>query len=300
MHGSRLQRGGRGRLPDHRLRARAAARRADQQPHAVQRAVSGAHRAHDHVLCRGRRQLARQCAAAHGGARAERGADVRRDVAAEHDRAARQTVGLRTGAAAVPRTASRAGHRALRVRPDAVRARARGRRGRAGRDDSLDAGKRACRRREPAGLVRRCARPARAGDGHGRRAAAGIRARISGQRDRAADRRDGVSGAGQSGRFARAGADARAADRQRLDVDDRRECRAVFPAALAVLDDALDHPARDRQHKMDTAGGAAADGDGHGAVHGVHSAGARTRLVSGLCRGRRDILAARRRKGRSK
>ena len=170
----------------------------------------------------------------------------------------------------------------------------------AGRDDSLDAGKRARRRREPAGLVRRCARPARAGDGHGRRAAAGIRARVSGQRDRAADRRDGVSGAGQSGRFARAGADARAADRQRLDVDDRRECRAVFPAALAVLDDALDHPARDRQHKMDTAGGAAADGDGHGAVHGVHSAGARTRMVSGLGRGRRDILAAGRRKGRSK
>mgnify|MGYP000046459849 CR=1 FL=1 len=29
------------------------------------------------------------------------------------------------------------------------------------------------------------------------------------------------------------------------------------------------------------AGGAAADGDGHGAVHGVHGAGARARLVSG-------------------
>ena len=48
-----------------------------------------------------------------------------------------------------------------------------------------------------------------------------------------------------------------------------------FPAALAVLDDTLDHPARDRQCKMDAAGGAAADGDGHGAVHGVHGAGAR-------------------------
>ena len=144
----------------------------------------------------------------------------------------------------------------------------------------MDAGKRACRRREPAGLVRRCARPARAGDGHGRRAAAGIRARISGQRDRAADRRDGVSGAGQSGRFARAGADARAADRQRLDVDDRRERRTVFPAALAVLDDALDDPARDRQRKMDAAGGAAADSAGHGAVRGVHGAGTAARLVS--------------------
>ena len=216
-----------------------------------------------------------------GGARAERGADVRRDVAAERDRAARQAVGLCAGAAAVPRAAGRAGDRALRARPDAVRARARSRRGRAGRDAPVDAGKRAHQRRESAGVVRECARPARAGDGHGRRAAAGVRARVSGQRDRAADRRDGVSGAGQSGRFARAGADAHTADRQRLDVDDRRERRAVFPAALAVLDDALDHPARDRQHEMDAAGGAAADGDGHGAVHGVHGTGARARLVSG-------------------
>ena len=155
------------------------------------------------------------------------------------------------------------------------------RRGRTGRDDPMDAGKRAHRRCEPAGMVRECARPARAGNGHGRRAAAGVRTRVPGQRDRAANRRDGVSGAGQSGRFARAGTDARTADRQRLDVDDRRERRAVFPAALAVLDDALDHPARDRQCKMDAAGGAAADGDGHGAVHGVHGAGARARLVSG-------------------
>ena len=41
----------------------------------------------------GQRQFARQRAAAHGGTRAERRADVRRDVAAERDRAARQAVG---------------------------------------------------------------------------------------------------------------------------------------------------------------------------------------------------------------
>ena len=57
-------------------------------------------------------------------------------------------------------------------------------------------------------------------------------------------------------------------------MDDRRERRAVFPAALAVLDDALDDPARDRQRKMDAAGGAAADGAGHGTVRGVHGTGA--------------------------
>lgn len=53
-----------------------------------------------------------------------------------------------------------------------------------------------------------------------------------------------------------------------------------FPAALAVLDDALDDPARDRQRKMDAAGGAAADGAGHGAVRGVHGAGTAARLMS--------------------
>ena len=174
------------------------------------------------------RQHARRRAAAHGGARAVRGADVRRNVAAERDRAARQAVGLRTGAAAVPRAAGRSSARALRFRPDAVRAQARRRRGSAGRHGAVDAGKRAPRRCEPADAVRGCARPVRAGNGYGRRAAAGVRARLSGQRDRAADRRDGLSGAGQSGRRAGAGADARTADRKRLDVDDRRERRAVF------------------------------------------------------------------------
>ena len=197
VHGARLQRGGCGRLPDHRLRARTAARRAHQQPHAVQRPLSGAHRAHDHVLFP-QRQHAHRRTAAHGGAHAVRGADVRRNVAAERDRAARQTVGLRAGAAAVPRAAGRSGARALRFRPDAVRARARRRRGSAGRDDSLDAGKRAPRRCEPADALRGCARPARAHHGYGRRAAAGVRARLSGQRDCAADRRDGLSGTGQS------------------------------------------------------------------------------------------------------
>ena len=81
---------------------------------------------------------------------------------------------------------------------DAVRARARRRRGSAGGHGAVGAGKRAPWRCEPADTVRGCARPARASDGYGRRAAAGVRARLSGQRDRAADRRDGLSGAGQS------------------------------------------------------------------------------------------------------
>lgn len=76
-----------------------------------------------------------------------------------------------------------------------------------------------------------------------------------------------------SGR-ARAGADARTADRQRLDVDDRRERRAVFPAALAVLDNALDDPARDRQRKWTLLAALLPCSAGHGAVRGVHGAGA--------------------------
>ena len=132
MHGARLQRGGCGRLPDHRLRARTAARRAQQQPHAVQRPLSGAHRAHDHVLFPQRQHARAPRCCSRRRSRCSVGMTFGATWLLSVTGAARQAVGLRAGAAAVPCAAGRSGARALRFRPDTVRARARRRRGSAG------------------------------------------------------------------------------------------------------------------------------------------------------------------------
>ena len=121
----RLRRDG---LPHHRLAARAAHRHADQQPRAVQWAVSAAHHAHKRVFRPrdGASRLARRGALPAPCVNICGGHDARGVAAAVRHAAAGRKFLVLSGTAALPPSADQAGAGALASRPDGVRSRPRG------------------------------------------------------------------------------------------------------------------------------------------------------------------------------
>ena len=120
VHGLRLQRGRRDRLPHHRLAPRAAAGDPDQQLCALQRPFSHPDRPSDHVLCGrggGRLFLAAVGFAADGGHCAGGFHDLCHDPPALQNPAAGGALLLHAGTAPLPQAADRQGAPALGVRP---------------------------------------------------------------------------------------------------------------------------------------------------------------------------------------
>ena len=111
VHGSRLQRLRRDGLPHHRLAARAAHRDADEQPCAVQRALSAAHHAFDRVPFRRSHARCKRRTARVAGALRVR--DAARLAPSVRHAAARRKLRLLPRAAALPPSARGAGAGAL-------------------------------------------------------------------------------------------------------------------------------------------------------------------------------------------
>ena len=177
VHGSRLQRLRRDGLPHHRLAARAAHRDADEQPCAVQRALSAAHHAFDRVPFRRSHARCKRRTARVAGALRVR--DAARLAPSVRHAAARRKLRLFPRAAALPPSARGAGAGALASGSDGIRPRPRGDGRRARGPAHLSAGELHRGRHDAARARRGSARSAGARTGAGRYDPARLSARLS-------------------------------------------------------------------------------------------------------------------------
>ena len=179
VHGSRLQRLRRDGLPHHRLTARAAHRDADEQPCAVQRALSAAHHAFDRVPFRWSHARCERRTARVAGALRVR--DAARLTPAVRHAAAGRKLRLLPRAAALPPSARGAGAGALASGSDGIRPRPRGDGRRACGPSHLSDGELHRGRYHAACTRRGGARSAGARTGAGRHDPARLSARLSGE-----------------------------------------------------------------------------------------------------------------------